>query len=145
MTTQTDFTPDEWTRIVQAPTVAGMILLTAEGGGTFRETFALAKAYTDARQQHGQSRLLDQIVAGKPDFDRHRYGSNQELRAKGLDEIAEAASLVRAKGTPEDVAGYRAFVVSVASRVASAHKEHGQEVSPAEQSALDEIQARLAD
>jgi hypothetical protein len=30
----------------------------ASSGGTFRESWALAKAFTEARQQHGESELL---------------------------------------------------------------------------------------
>ena len=55
-----------------------MIVIRAEGGGTFRETIALAHAYTDARKQHGQSELLDEIVSSKPQFDRHRYRTDAD-------------------------------------------------------------------
>ena len=41
------------------------------------------------------------------------------------------------------LAAYRGFVLTAASKVASAHKEEGVEVSPAEQAALDEIRRRL--
>jgi hypothetical protein len=144
MAEKTDFTPEEWKQLVEGPTVAGMIVLTSAGGGTFRETFALAGAYTDARKQHGASQLLDELVAEKPGFDRHRYGSTQELHDQGLQHIGETAQLLRAKA-PDDLAAYREFVLSVAAKVAAAHKEDGQAVSPPEQAALDEIRAQLAD
>jgi hypothetical protein len=143
MTVKSDFTEDEWRSILEAPTTAGMIVITAAGGGTFRETFALAQAYTDARKQHGQSELLDEIVSEKPAFDRHKYPSSEELHTKGLQEIADAAAVLRAKATPEEVAAYTEFVVTAATKVAAAHKEDGQEVSPSEEAALAEIRARL--
>jgi hypothetical protein len=142
MTTKTAFTDEEWKTILEGPMTAGMILITASGGGTFRETFALAHAYDDARKAHGASELLDAIAGEKPTFDRHRYSSADELRSKGLEQISAASALVRAKA-PDDADGYRAFVLSVASKVAAAHKENGQAVSPQEQAALDEITARL--
>ena len=66
MTTSADFTPEEWELILEGPTGAGTIVITAQRGGTFRETFSMAKAYTEARQQHGESELLDELVSTKP-------------------------------------------------------------------------------
>lgn len=142
MASKTDFSPEEWKQIVEGPATAGFITLTAASGGTFKETFALARAWTDARKAHGSSQLLDELAAEKPAFDRHRYGSPQELHDKGLQQLGEAVELVRTK-SPDDLAAYREFVLSVATKVAAAHKEGGQEVSPPEQAALDEIRARL--
>ena len=143
MTTKNDFDAEQWKLVAEGPVTAGMIVLGAEGGGTFRETYALARAYADARKQHGESELLDEIVSSKPEFDRHRYKSNEELQENGVQRIAEAVALLGEKATPEEVADYKEFVATLASAVASAHKEHGQQISPKEQAALDEIRARL--
>ena len=51
--------------------------------------------------------------------------------------------MLEQKATPEEVEGYQRFVLTVAEKVANAHREHGQNVSPAEQAALDEIAAAL--
>ena len=104
MTKKTDFTPEEWKLVQEGPATAGMLLLSAESGGTFRETFALARAYTDARKKHGESELLDEVVAGKPEFDRHRYKTSEALQTEGLKVIGEASALVRSKATPEESA-----------------------------------------
>jgi hypothetical protein len=143
MTTKSDFQPEEWDLILEAPMTAGMIVITAAGGGTFRETFALARAYTDARKEHGASELLDEIVSTRPEFDRHKFGSSAELHEKGLQQVSDAAAALRAKATPEEAAAYREFVLNAASKVAAAHKEDGVEVSPPEQAALDEVRTRL--
>jgi hypothetical protein len=50
----------------EAPATAELIVVTAEGGGTFRETVALARAYPEARKEHGESELLDALVAAGP-------------------------------------------------------------------------------
>ena len=44
MTGKADFTEEEWQLIREAPTSAGLITVTAERGGSFRESFAMAKA-----------------------------------------------------------------------------------------------------
>jgi len=144
MTTKSDFTPEEWKMVQEGPVTAGMVVLAAESGGTFRETFALAGAFNDARRNHGESELLDELVASKPQFDRHRYGSPQELHDEGLKAIGEASALVRAKADAADAAAYDDFVVTAATAVANAHKEHGQAVSAKEQAALEEVRAQLA-
>jgi hypothetical protein len=143
MTAKSDFTPEEWKLIEEGPATAGMILISADSGGTFRETFALARAYTDARKKHGESEFLDELVAGKPEFDRHRYKTTQELHDEGLKQIGEAVTLLRSKATPEEVTAYNEFVLAAASNVAAAHKEHGQAVSEKEQAALDALRAQL--
>jgi len=143
MSGKSDFDEAEWDLVVEGPVTAGMIVLTADSGGTFRETLALARSYTDARKGHGHSELLDEIVSAKPEFDRHRYHSTRELHHAGLERIAEAAAAVGRKGTPAELNDYRTFVVTLASTVAAAHKEEGQQVSPAEQAALNEIRDRL--
>ena len=57
MTAKADFSPEEWKLILEAPPSAGMIVVTAQRGGPSGETIAMAKAYVEARQQHGESEL----------------------------------------------------------------------------------------
>ncbi len=49
MTGQADFTKDGSKLVLEAPPSASLIVVTAQKGGTFCETIAIAKAYTDAR------------------------------------------------------------------------------------------------
>jgi hypothetical protein len=99
MTTKAAFSPEEWETVLQGPPTAGMIVITAAHGGTFRETIAMAKAYTEARTEHGESELLDEIVAAKPDVDHTRYHSPEELRDNGLAHLRSAVALVDSKAT----------------------------------------------
>ena len=142
MSTKADYTEDEWKTIIEAPTSAGMIVITASRGGTFRETFSMAKAYTEARKQHGASALLDDVVSTNPKVDRHG-GSPAELETRGLGHLRDAVALIGAKGSPEEVDEYRRFVVGLAERVAHAHREGGVEVSDTEQAAINQIEEAL--
>src|SRR5689334_20645679 len=144
MTTHEAFSADEWATVLQGPPMAGLMVLTAAHGGTFRETFAMSKAYVDARSQHGQSELLDEIVATKPKTDHTRYDSPEALRRGGVEHLHKAVALLEQKATPDEVEGYRHFVLDVAGRVAAAHREDGQAVSPAEAEALEQISNALA-
>ena len=143
MTAKADFTPQEWDVILEAPPSAGLIVVTAQRGGTLRETLAMATAYADARKQHGKSELLDEIVASKPERDHTRYHSFEELKQHGLQHLRDAIQVLQRKATPPEVEDYRRFVLNLAERVANAHREAGQGVSDAERSAIDEISASL--
>ncbi len=143
MTTQSAFSSEEWNVVLEGPTSAGMIVITAAHGGTFRETYAMSKSYAEARAQHGESELLDEIVAAKPKTDHTRYHSAEDLRENGLVHIRDAAALVESKATAEELEGYRRFVLALANKVAAAHREDGQSVSPAETDAIQAIAAAL--
>jgi hypothetical protein len=144
MTTSTDFTPEEWEIVREGPTSAGMIVSTAQRGGTFREVFAMAKAYAEARQEHGDSALLDELVSHKPEMDRTKAHSPEELKEHGLQRIREAVALLEQKATPQDVEDYRRFVISLANRVAGAKSEGGDKsASEAETAAIAEISEAL--
>jgi hypothetical protein len=143
MTGKADFTEEEWETILEAPPSAGLAVMTADRGGTFRESFSMAKVYAEARQRHGDSELLDEIVSTKPKVDRARAHSPDELRARALQHVRDAVALVERKATPEELEDYRRFVLTVADRVAHAHREGGQEVSDAERAAIEEFAAAL--
>ena len=143
MTTKTDFTPEEWHLILEAPPSAGMIVVTAQRGGSFRETIAMAKAYAEARQQHGKSELLDDIVAAKPERDHTHYHSYEELKHQGLQHLRESVGLLKTKAAPEEMEEYRSFIITLSQKVAAAHREHGQGVSEAEQAAINDISEAL--
>ena len=143
MTTKTAFSPEEWKVVLEGPPTAGMIVVTASHGGMVRETIAMSKAYTEARAEHGESELLDEIVAAKPQLDHARYHSPEELRDNGLRHIRDAVALVDSKATAQERDDYRHFVITLADKVAAAHKEHGQSVSPGETAAIQQITAAL--
>ena len=143
MTAKSDFTTEEWQLVLEAPPSAGMIVVTAQHGGTFRETIAMAKAYVEARQHHGESELLDEIVAAKPERDHTHYHSPEELKQQGLKHLRDSVAILERKAQPAEVEEYRQFIVTLANKVAAAHRSHGQDVSQAEQAAIDDITAAL--
>jgi len=146
MTAKADFTPQEWELVLEGPPSAGLMVITAERGGSFRETFAMSKAYAEAREHHGQSELLDEVVAAKPAVDHTRYSSPEELRDGCLGHIRDAVALLSAKAQPQELDDYKGFIVSLAERVARAHSEGGHKDSPesdAEREAITAITQAL--
>src|SRR5437870_5120715 len=137
MTGKIDFTPEEWTALLEGPPSASLIVATAQRGGALRESLSMAKAYVEARQQHGASELLDEIVSAKPEIDHKRFGSVEELTEHGLTNLGNAIAILQRKATPAELEDYRRFVMTVADRVANAHREgflglSGERVSDSE-------------
>jgi hypothetical protein len=149
MTAKADFNAEEWEQLLEAPPSAGLVVVASDRGGSIKESISMAKAYAEAREQHGESELLDQIVSAKPEMDRSKHGSVEEMKQHCLENVRNAIELLKAKATPEEVEDYRKFVLGLAQRVAEARKEgfmglSGERVSDAEKAALTEIEAALA-
>ena len=100
MTTKAEFSEQEWDVIREAPVDAGMVVVTADQGGMTRETFAMAKAYAEARAQHGNSQLLDELVSARPERDHTRHHSFDELKAHAVQTVRDAVALLESKATP---------------------------------------------
>jgi hypothetical protein len=150
MTRKAEFNAEEWSTVVEAPLYAGMRVISADRGGTLRETLAVGRAYQEAREGHGESELLDELVKSPPSVDPDRVreaGGN--IGALASERLGEAIRILEAKATPEETDAYKRFVMTVAQAVASAHKEGGflgiggKQVSDAENKALDEISVAL--
>jgi len=149
MSGKAEFSSEEWEVVLKGPPSAGMIVITAQRGGTFRESFSMAKSYGEARKQHGESQLLDEIATTKPEMDRSRAGSPEELKQHNLDNVRQAITLLKTKATDEEVEEYRKFILGLAEHVAEARKEgfmglSGERVSDAERAAIGEIEAALS-
>ncbi len=148
MAGKADFTDEEWELLLEAAPGAGMMVVMSDRGGTFRETFSMAKAYTELRKEPGKSQLIDEIVSAKPDLDHTRHTSKEELDEAVLQRLTEAIALLEEKATPEDVEEYKAFAWSIAEHVANARKEgflgfSGERVSDEEEAALEQIKSTL--
>ena len=150
MTRKADFNAEEWSTVVDGPLYAGMRVISADRGGTLRESLAIGRVYQEARKHHGESELLDELIKSPPSIDADRVreaGGN--IAAAASQQLREAMGIVEAKSTPSEVDDYKRFVMTVAQAVATAHKEGGflgigsKQISDAENQALDEISAAL--
>src|SRR3954470_2762401 len=115
MTTKADFSEEEWQLVLEGPTTAGMLVLMADRGGSIRESFSMAKAYTEARKEHGESELLDEIVNAKPEMDHPRFHSPEKLKEASLKHITDAVELLKSKAAPEELDEYGKFIVALAN------------------------------
>lgn len=148
MTNKADFNAQEWATLVEAPVLAGMRVIAADRGGTIRESLAMGRVYTEARQQQGDSELLDELVKSPPAADPERIRSAGDLGAAANERLREAVRIIEQKA-PEEAEAYRQFILAVAQAAANAHKEGGflgvggEQVGEGERAALDEIAGAL--
>ena len=149
MTRKADFNAEEWSTVAEGPLLAGMRVITAGRGGAIRESMAMGRTYADARQHHGESELLDDLVASPPAMDPSRFQTPGDIGALTGERLREAVTILEQKASPEEVDAYKRFVLAAARAVAEAHREGGslgvggKDVSEGEQAALDEIAATL--
>jgi hypothetical protein len=155
MTSKTDFTEDEWTRLGRAPLLAGLAISLADPGGpieAIKESSAALKTLVEAAREGGYGEFVHAIaqdVAAKAQrrenplsgFKPDRRNAQQEI----LDELRAVNALLLQKATPEDVAEFREWLKAAAQRAALAAKEGGflgvggEQVSEREQQMLDTL------
>jgi hypothetical protein len=61
----------------------------------------------------------------------------------GFTHLRNAVAVLESKATAEELEEYRRFVLTLAGKVAAAHREHGQTVSPDETEAIHQIAEAL--
>jgi broad specificity phosphatase PhoE len=156
MTSKADFTDEEWTRLKRAPFLAGMAISLADPGGPIeavKETGATLRTVLSAAEEGGRGELVDAIARDVAEDARQRKSPVAGFKpSKGanagveiLDELGEINRLVTEKGTPEDAATLREWVLAAAQEAANAAKEGGfmgfraERVSEGEQQMLDRL------
>jgi hypothetical protein len=151
MTRKADFNAEEWSTVVDGPLYAGMRVVSADRGGTLRETLAMGRVYQEARGHRGESELLDELVKSPPSIDPDRLrASGGDMARLTSEQLSEAIRILEPKATPAELDDYKGFVMMVARTVAAAHKEGGflgvggKQISDAENQALEEIAAALS-
>ncbi len=149
MTTKAEFNAEEWQQVTEGPALAGFITATAQRGGTIRETVSMAKAFAEAKKEHGTNDLVGEVAASVPKIERERFTSAEQLRSSGLDQLRGVVALLEQKATPEEVDAYKRFTLAVAEAAAEADKSGGvlgiggERVTDAEREALAAIAEAL--
>ena len=159
MTSKTDFTAEEWTRLERAPFVAGMAISLADPGGPIeavKETSATLKTVMRTAEGGGRGELVDELAREVAAGMRERQNPLAGFKPKGatagteiLDELREVNRIVSEKAAPEEAAAYRAWLLDAAKEAADAAKEGGflgfraERVSEGEQRMLDQLAQAL--
>ena len=158
MTTKSNFTADEWSRIVRAPFVAGMAISLADPGGPIeatKETIATLKSATNppSREQLLAEVALEiQALTQKKQSPLGGYRPAADGAPAGeqvLEELHAVQALLAAKAEPDEAAAFGQWLVAAARAAADAAKEGGfmgfgaRQVSEREEAMLDQVRAAV--
>jgi hypothetical protein len=162
MANKQNFTPEEWTKILESVMLAGMAVSAAEPSGlwgTLKEAFASSSALAAAKVDAGSNELIKAVIA---DFEtsegrssiqealRQRFaGAKQaDVVARSLTNLREVSVMLNAKA-PGDAAAFKAWLQTISQKVAEASAEGGflgvggVQVSDAEKATLADISKAL--
>ncbi len=158
MTTKSDFSEDEWSRIVRAPFVAGLSISLADPGGPIEAAKETMATISSATNPPSREQLLTEValdIQAEVQAKRHPLKGYKPTQGKApgeevLSEIREVQALVAAKATAEETAAFGQWLVVTAQAAADAAKDGGfmgfgaKQVSDGEQAMLDKVRAAVS-
>ncbi|MFL6133747.1 MAG: hypothetical protein ACJ72A_13130 [Nocardioidaceae bacterium] len=154
MTTKSDFTEDEWARIVRAPFVAGMAVSLADPGGageTTKETMATLESATNPASHEQLLAEVSLDIEAMRERKQSPLGGYRPTAEAGsavdqvLEELRAVQTMVTAKATADEAAAFGRWLLRAAQAAADAVKEGGfmgfgaQQVSERERVMLDRV------
>jgi hypothetical protein len=155
MTSKTDFTEEEWTRLARAPLVAGMAISLADPGGpieSIKESSAAIRTVLAAAQNGEHGDLVQALASDVAQKARRRENPMAGFKPKGadargevLDELRAVSALLEERTTPQERAQFVDWLRTAAQNTATAAKEGGflgfnaELVSEREQQMLDTL------
>jgi hypothetical protein len=162
MANKQNFTPEEWTKVLESTMLAGIAVSAAEPSGlwgSLKEAFASRSVLAAAKLDPASNELVKAIVA---DFEtaegrsaiqealRKRFADAKpaDVVQRSLDNLREVSAIVDAKA-PGDAAAFKAWLRGISQVVAEAALEGGffglggVRVSDAEKATLADIAKAL--
>ena len=156
MTTKADYTPEEWTLLMQAPMMAALNVIAASPSGPIgvvQEMMVVTKAALGAVEKASGNELIAAVAAEfketKGDTAKPEGLKAEELKSRSLEHLRQVAALLGQKSNPEEATAFKGWLVEMAGNVASAAKEGGfmgiggTAVTEAETAALKEVAEAL--
>src|SRR5215468_10721341 len=161
MTNKSNFTPDEWSVLLQSMIAVGTAVSAAEPSGLWgllKESFAGGTALAKAKTDPGTNALIKAVVddfntaegSAARDALKNKFKGNKpaEIKDKCIETLREAAAIVDAKA-PGDSSAYKGWLQQISQHVAETSKEGGflgvggVPISEAEKATLTEISTAL--
>jgi hypothetical protein len=155
VSTQADYTTEEWNLVIGGPVVAGTVVITADPAifGSIKESAAIAKAIVE----YGESSSVELIQAiGSSVREGHKYQTPDIPKDQGTEgaitaligESRRAVKIVLEKSLDE-AGPYAQYLLDIAQRTAESSKEGGvfgigaTRVSEKEKAALQRLAEAL--
>jgi hypothetical protein len=157
MTTKTDFSEEEWARLIRAPFVAGMAITLADPGGPVEAAKESMASIRSATNPPSREQLLTEVALDIQAQVQQHHNPVKGYRPTGgsapgeqvLQELREVQALVTQRATPDEAAAFGAWLVSTAQAAADAAKDggfmgfHAEQVSEREQDMIHQVRGAV--
>jgi hypothetical protein len=157
MSDKSSFTPEEWQVLFTAAPMIGMGVSLASPNGPFgvvKEMFAVGMAISETLQAGSSNPLVRAVIddmkarGTKPE---RPVGMDNPESAKRvvLETMKRVNTVLAAKSTPDEAAGFKSWLLTIADKVAQASTEGGffgiggERISQAEKQAIAELASAL--
>ena len=160
MTTRSDFSEEEWSRIVRAPFVAGLAISLADPSGPVEAAKESMATLESATHPSSREQLITEVALGiqtevqqeRNPLDGYRPTSEGTAPAgdQVLVELSAVQAIVAAQASSDEAAAFAAWLVATAQAAAAAAKDggflgfHAEQVSKGEREMLDRVRAAVA-
>jgi hypothetical protein len=158
MANKLNFTPQEWTKVLESVALVGMAVSAADPNGLWgltKEAFASRSALIASKHDAGANELVKAVIT---DFE-SKEGRSAILEAlrtrlagaepadivqRSLEDLREVSAILDTRA-PQDAAAFKILLIGISQKVAKAAMEHtflgfgGVRVSEAEKTTLDDI------
>ncbi len=158
MTAKKDFTEEEWTQLLKAPTAVGLYIMMADPNfliGTMKEALTISTEIIK-REKAQNSELLAALLAEFHNKDMAKQAriefekkDLEAMRQAAWDALQKAVEILDKKATPEESAEIRQWLYDLARKTAEAATEGGflgfggTRVSEKEKEALSKLKELL--
>ena len=153
MTTKSEFSEEEWNRIVRAPFVAGLAISLADPGGPIEAAKESMSTIKSATNPPSREQLLAEVALDVQALTQQRHNPLKSYKpVKGeapgkqvLEELRTVQATIAARATPEETAAFGQWLLTTAQAAADAAKDGGfmgfgaKQVSEGEQAMLDQV------
>lgn len=160
MANKDDFTPDEWTKVLESIVAAGVAIAASDPSGwlgTFKEATAGIPSHNEVKANPELNALIRSVIT---DFERsddasilamrERFtdGAPSENIKRSLQSLHEVSAIID-KNAPDDAAAFKNWLFDISQKVAEAAIEGsilgigGVRVSDAERKTLGDISKAL--
>ena len=148
MTSQFDFTNNEWNDIAVLPVLVGFAVAKAEDSGrigSFREIRTLLHSIAEQAPENAARSLIEaaSTIDVKHKIDEFEDHAPELLADVAVQACSTISGVLDHRAEPDESMAYKSWVFDIAHQVANTSKEDGIRISAAESSLLDRTKQAL--
>ena len=155
MSTQADYSPEEWESIVNAPVMAGTLVIVSDPAvfGSIKEAAAMVKIINEEAMSTSVEliKAVGEAIRSGHKVDKSAMPKKEtpEATMNTLVKMCHQAALIVKEKSPEEEEAFNQYLVEIAKTTAASSKEGGflgigaVRVSEAERAAVDQLAEAL--